>query len=352
MFDENYNNTDNNDIVNSKNDKKVVEKGKGVGTRSSNKLREIIEEFIVDLEYKTNRKLTEKKKRLLMNIAVENYHKRGVTKKTVKSILKISTDYSEKIIYELCTSGLIVASNQRKGRMMTYFLSNMQDYIPVYVSDNKNISTNTNGSSCLEHELMSILFKYLTINKGVFHNFRLLTKLDDKNDYNLLKVSDTNGWTVKSERNKTKVRYTRLTRFRQVQLQVSPNGTVEIIITCSRTPYDLHHDIGLSEFFADLGKIELMLEGAFGFSFPVEPFYQWHIVKVDYNYDIEDIDVRYLSTGNTILQVRHLSRLFQFYTKQLPDKGLVLRIEEQLSFSKPYKPLDEFLKQIRDIEHS
>lgn len=346
MFDENYYDTKDNDIVNSKNDKKVEEKGEGVANRSSNKLREIIEEIIVDLEYKTERKLTGKNRRLLMHIAVENYHKRGVTKETVQSVLNVSTDYSEKIIYELRRSGLIVASNQRKGRMMTYFLSNMQDYIPVYESDNKNISTKRNESSCLEHELMSILFKYLTINKGVFHNFRLLTKLDDKNDYNLLKVSDTNGWTVKSERNKTKVRYTRLTRFRQVQLQVSPNGTVEIIITCSRTPYDLHHDIGLSEFFADLGKIELMLEGAFGFSFPVEPFYQWHIVKVDYNYDIEDIDVRYLSTGNTILQVRHLSRLFQFYTKQLPDKGLVLRIEEQLSLSKLRQTIKDFTENL------
>jgi hypothetical protein len=350
MFDKYYYNTDNNDIVNSKNDKKVEEKGKGVGTKSSNKLREIVDEILDDLEYKTKRKLTGKKKRLLMNIAVDNYHRKGITKKTVQSILSVSPDYSEKLIYELRTSGLLVASNQRKGHMMTYFLSNMQDYIPLNKSDNKNINAKTNGSSCLEHELMSILFKYLTINKGVFHNFRLLTKLDDKDDYHLLKVFDTNGWTVKSERNKTKVRYTRLTRFREVRLQVSPNGTVEIYITCSRTPYDLHHDTGLSEFFADLGKIELMLEGAFGFSFPVESFYQWRIVKVEYNHDIEDIDVRYLSTGNTILQVRHLSRLFQFYTKQLPDKGLVLRLEEHLSFSKPYKSLEEFLKQIRNIE--
>lgn len=347
MFDENYYDTKDNDIVNSKNDKKVEEKGEGVANRSSNKLREIIEEIIVDLEYKTKIKLTGKKKRLLMNIAVDNYHRKGITKKTVQSVLNVSPDYSEKLIYELRTSGLLVASNQRKGRMMTYFLSNMQDYIPVYESDNKNISTKTNGSSCLERELMSILFKYLTINKGVFHNFRLQTKLDDKNDYDLLKVSDTNGWTVKSDRNKTKVRHIGLTRFRQVQLQVSPNGTVEIYITCSKTPYDLYHEIGLSEFFADLGKIELILKCAFGFSFPVEPFYQWRIVRVDYNYDIEDIDVRYLSSANTILQVRHITSLFQFYTKQLPDKGLVLRIEKNLSISKPYQTIKDFTDSLR-----
>ena len=74
-------------------------------------------------------------------------------------------------------------------------------------------------------------------------------------------------------------------------LQVSPNGTVEIYIACSKHPYDLHHDIGLSEFFADMGKIDFILEGEFGFSYPVEHFYEWHIVRVDYNYDIEKIDL-------------------------------------------------------------
>ena len=294
--------------------------------------------------YKIKRKLTKNERKLLMFIAAYNYYKKGVTKRMIQDEFTSTTDYAEKIIYNLRKNGLVVSSNIRKGRMMTYFLSNMQDYIPVKNMAKKNPNGNTNEYSCLDDQIILILLKNLTANKGVFHNFRLQTRLHDRKDYDLLKVS--RGWKLQSERNKIKEIEIVLSRFRRVHLQVSPNGTVEIYIACSKNPYDLHHDIGLSEFFADIGKIDFILEGEFGFSYPVEHFYEWHIVRVDYNYDIEDIDLSYLSSGTTILQVKHLSHIYQFYTKQLPDKGLVLRIEEHLSFAKPYKTIKEFTSKL------
>lgn len=320
--------------------KKVEEKGEGVTTTIPPNLREIIEEILAELECKIKRELTKNERKLLMFTAWNNYHKKGVTRRMIQDILISTTDYAEKIIYNLRKNGLIVSSNMRKGRMMTYFLSNMQDYIPVKNMAKKNLNGNTNEYSCLDDQIILILLKNLTANKGVFHNFRLLTRLRDKEDYDLLKVS--RGWKLQSERNKIKVMEIRLSRFRHVKLQVSPNGTVEIYIACSKNPYDLHHDVGLSEFFADLGKIDFIFEGESRIFSPVEHFYEWHIVRVDYNYDIEDIDVSYLSSGTTILQVRHLSRLYQLYTKQLPDKGLVLRIEEHLSLPIPYPKIKDF----------
>ena len=143
----------------------------------------------------------------------------------------------------------------------------------------------------------------------------------------------------------------RLSQFRPANFQVTPNGTVEIYLGASRNPYDLKHDIGLSEFFVDLGEIVDIFQLEMRHS-SLEPFYNWHIVRLDYNYDIEGVDLHFLSSGTSILQVRHLSHLYQFYTKRLPHKGLILRLEERFSFAKPYKTLKEILNQIRDIEDS
>lgn len=298
-----------------------------------------IEEIILDIERRFNIRFKDKQRQVIEYIATLNFKRGGITVKKLRSQFNYTKDYAEKVIYELKRCGILKSSGMRNGHMLTYFLSNMQDYIPVKNMTKKNPNGNTNEYSCLDNQLIVTLLKYLTTNKGVFHNFRLQTRLRDKEDYGLLKVG--RGWKLQSERNKIKVMRIVLSWSRRVRLQVSPNGTVEIYIACSNNPYDLHHDIGLSEFFADIGKIDFILEGEFGFSYPVEHFYEWHIVRVDYNYDIEKIDLSYLSSGTAILQLKHLSHIYQFYTKQLPDKGLVLRIEEHITFAKPYNTIKE-----------
>ena len=166
-----------------------------------------------------------------MLIVVINYYKKGVAKTMIQAKLRSPTDYTEKWIYNLRNNVLIVSSNIRKGRMTTYFPSNMQDYIPVKNMAKKNLNGNTNEYSCLDNQI--ILLKNLTTRKGVFHKFRLQTRLHDKKDYDLLK--DSKGWKLQSERNKIRVVEIVLSRFRRVKLQVSPNGTVEIYTGCSKT---------------------------------------------------------------------------------------------------------------------
>ena len=352
MYDGNNYKVDKNDINYLSKSEKVEEKGEVVYTTSPDNLTEDIEEILSNLEYTVKRKLRKKESKLLTIIAVNNYYKIGVTKKMIQFELRISTDYAEKWIYNLRKNGLIVASNIRKGHMMTYFLSNMQDYIPSEQIKAPHLNKRSTHSEDIDENILSMLFKELSNNKGVFHNFRLQTRLKDKIYYEYLKVSNDGSWHLQSIKNRVKVIKIRLSNFRTVVFQVAPNGTVEIYIGASRNPYDLQHDLGLSEFFVDLGKIVGMLETELRSSFVLEHFYDWYIVRVDYNCDVEGLNLSYLSSGTNVLQVKYLSRLYQFYTKRLPKKGLILRLEEHLSFSKPYKTLKEFLNQIRDIEDS
>jgi hypothetical protein len=74
----------------------------------------------------------------------------------------------------------------------------------------------------------------------------------------------------------------------------------------------------------------------------LDHFYDWYILKVNYNFDVEGLDVTYLASGKGVLQVKYLSSLYQYYIKQIPYKGLVLRIEKCLSFPQPYPTVKQF----------
>ncbi len=209
--------------------------------------------------------------------------------------------------------------------MMTYVLTNTQDQIINKKASNHKVRKESiDECDIVNKDVILIILKELHDNNGLFHNFRLYTKLKDKEDYNMLSITTHSLWKLQSEENKVKVAYTRISLHRTINLQVSPNGTVEIYISASRDPYDLHHDIGLSEFFVDLGKIERLIQSEFRYFDPIDRFYEWRIIRVDYNHDIEGLSISHISDKTTILQVKHLSHLFQFYTSKLPNKGLIL----------------------------
>lgn len=313
--------------------------------------KEEIEEILADLERFVNRKLTKKEIELLTFIAVRNLTHKAVTKMSIQSRFRCSIDYAEKLLYCLRKKGLIISSNIRIGHMMGYFISNMRDYIPLYQLEKSVGSKSGSLDNGFDQSILLTLFKELSNNKGLFHNIQLITKLDDKKYYDFIYTGSDGLWNIPSTKNKVKNAYIRLSRFRNANLQVAPNGTVEICIGASRNPYDLHSDLGLSEFFLDLGKIIDTFQIEIRVSSPLQSFYDWNIVRFDYNYDIEGLDITYLQRGSGILQVKHLAHLYQYYIKQLPHKGLILRIEKHFN-PKLHNTLKEFLDQIRDIEQS
>ncbi|TVP40797.1 hypothetical protein [Candidatus Nitrosocosmicus arcticus] len=303
---------------------------------------ENINEIVTNLENKLGRKFSTKRRKIMEFIASENYKGRGITVKQLRISFKYTRDYAEKIIQDLKSRKVLTPTSIRKGHLKSYFLTNMQDYIPL-VDDFKNSSTGSSTKQVEEREdIFVMLFKELSNNKGLFHNFRLQTNLVDIEDYNRLSLIGECKWEIKSASNKAKVREIRLSTFRTARLQVSPNGTVEIYISSSRDPYDLHYDTGLSEFMVDLGKIEGMFQSELNLSQPLDHFYEWNLIRLDYNYDIVGLNLAYGTNRNGVLQVKHLSGLYQFYIKQLPEKGLVLRLEKHFSFYKPFPTVKEF----------
>ena len=103
-----------------------------------------------------------------MFIAAYNYYKEEVTKRMIQSNFRSSTDYAEKLIYNLRKNGLIVASNIRIGRMKTYFLSNMQDYIPIEQVKISNANNRSIRFEDFDENILIKLFKELSNNNGVF----------------------------------------------------------------------------------------------------------------------------------------------------------------------------------------
>ncbi|WP_148686477.1 hypothetical protein [Candidatus Nitrosocosmicus hydrocola] len=309
---------------------------------------ETLKELITDLESYISIKFSNKVREIIEFIATKNYDGIGITVKYLETQFNYKKHYAEKLIYELKGRNIITPTEIREGHMMTYFLSNMQDYIPV--QDNFQHSKKRSlrsGSNSDDQNILDILFKELSIKKGLFHDFRLLTNLVESEDYDRIPLSGECRWVIQSVKNKAKIKKIKLSSFRTARLQVSPNGTVEIYISCSKNPYDLHYDKGLSEFMFDLGIIQGVFQSELKLSQPLDQFYNWHLLKIDYNFDVEGLDVSYLASGKGILQVKHLSHLYQFYIKQLPNKGLVLRLEEIFSFSQPYPTVEQFTNSLR-----
>lgn len=187
-------------------------------------LREKIEEIICNLENTQNKKLSKKKMTLLIFIATKNYYKNGVTKDQLEFKFNYTLDYAEKIIYQLRKDVLIISSGIRRGHRMTYFLSNMQDFIPLKDLHTKHPNNLSKEHSSLDEDIVLVLLKKLSNDKGLFHNFRIQTKLLDKRGYDRLNVTDNGSWTLQSIKNKIKVVNIRLSSFRTIKLQVSPNA--------------------------------------------------------------------------------------------------------------------------------
>jgi len=308
-----------------------------------------IEEIILDLERRSNISFGNKQRQVIEYIATLNFKKVGVTVEKLRLQFNYTKDYAEKVIHELKSNGILKSSGMREGHMSTYFLTNMQDYIPLpedFEVDDKGNLTDHKKSYDSNQDIIMSLCKIITNHPGGFHDIRLQTRLIYNGDYNRLVLHGQSRWSIKSDKNKAKAKEIRLSPFRTTKLQVSPNGTVEIYIGASRNPYSLYKDIGLSELMADLGKIEASFQADLSISNPLEQFLDWCIIRLDYNYDVTNLKASYLRNCRGKLQVKDLSGLYQFYVKQLPTEGLVLRLEKRFSFPKPYPTVNEFMNNI------
>lgn len=335
---------------------KVNKKGEGVpitndinNSNDESRLKREVNSRISNLELKLNIRISERKRKILQFIGTINYTHKGITGDQLAKKFAYTSNYTKNLIYDLRKEKLIISTGKRIGHRMTYFLSNMQDFIPLKLLQSlKNCNGLFGECSRLDNDIIIILLKELKRTNGLYHNFRLQTRLSDKGLYEMLATDDSNEhkslqWKLQSIINKVKTGSLILPRYRSATLDVSQNGMVEIFLSSTNNPYDLINVIGLSEFMADLGKVEAIFHSDLKSFSSIERFLYWKIVRLDFNKDIKSPRGYYQTSGTNILRVHYLSHLYQFYTKQLPEEGLIVRIEKMFSNHKPYPTIMEFI---------
>ena len=178
----------------------------------------------------------------------------------------------------------------------------------------------------------------------------------DKEYYNTLIKGD------ERPRNRAKVHEENIGR-RHVTYTFSPNGTVEVGVRSSDTPFRLETDEDESVIFSFLGQVRdrLLYHVSDIRERLTPPIMDWTLKACDLNKDVEIDDTCQLTLPD--IQLKHADRVFRLYVKSLHDKA-VYRSEESLTLKRvlpealesiryPYKSvekkLDELPERIKQI---
>jgi hypothetical protein len=167
-------------------------------------------------------------------------------------------------------------------------------------------------------------------------------------DYNLL--TKENGWIVKSQKNKAKVKSLKLENKRRCTIQVYPKGKLIVILECSYRPFKLHETDGCREFFGSIGKIELIISQQFQQQHSIVPPHgEWLLKEYDRDITIPESELIekypyikqwYSKEG---IKIKALGHVFQIYGKIMPICGKCLRLEENVSIKEDI-PLEQGIK--------
>ncbi|MFY9966043.1 MAG: hypothetical protein WAK50_09925 [Nitrososphaeraceae archaeon] len=121
---------------------------------------------------------------------------------------------------------------------------------------------------------------------------------------------------------------------RRVTYAFSPNGTVEISIACSNSPFRIEYDEDINLLFSFFGQIRDRL--LYMVSDPhergVPQVNEWVLKLCDLNKDVEITDKCQIVLPD--LQLKYAGKVFRIYAKSLNDRA-VARVEESLRIDLP-----------------
>jgi hypothetical protein len=158
----------------------------------------------------------------------------------------------------------------------------------------------------------------------------------DKECYNTLIQGD------ERPRNRAKVHEENIGR-RHVVHTFSPNGTVEVGVKSTDTPFRLETDEDESVIFSFLGQVRdrLLYHVSDLRERHIPPLMDWILKACDLNKDVGIDDTCQLTLPD--IRIKHADRVFRVYVKSLHDKA-VYRSEESLTLN---QMLPEALESIR-----
>jgi hypothetical protein len=142
---------------------------------------------------------------------------------------------------------------------------------------------------------------------------------------------------------------------RHVTYRLSPNGTVEVSVATTDTPFRIERDEDVSAIFAFLGQVRdrFLYHVSDIRERHVPPLLNWILKQCDLNKDIEIDDIAQLTFPD--IQLKSADRVFRLYIKIIKDKAYC-RGEESLTLNQrlpealdnirhPYKSIENKLEE-------
>ncbi|MDR4491775.1 MAG: hypothetical protein R2685_12865 [Candidatus Nitrosocosmicus sp.] len=302
--------------------------------------------IVDDLEKHFKIHITGKSREILEDIARGNMMGLGISNLDIADHLKkwgLNHEYIRKLTRKLESAGLLKRLSARKGHELEYVLVNMLDRL----SDNKGCDSARKDNELegqVDDQDRNIVDMLYTLTKSKqnaeFHHISLRSRLKHPDeDYKKFRLSPTVQWYLSSDKNRCLIHERRVSLHRSFTIEVYPNGTVMMMVRCSKEPYKWNSRDDWINLMSTCGAIHQTIKDSLTVSSPLVHSIEgdWFVTQLHVGYDYKiggaQGKLNLLRLWNGALKVKHLDGVYQLYNKQLPYRGQVLRIEEQLNFS-------------------
>ena len=200
-------------------------------------------------------------------------------------------------------------------------------------------------SNALEHQKAQSFLEVLVLLPFIppyLHRLQLMFHLD-KEYYKELKQKEQPINGAKP--------YDEIIARRRVTYRLSPNGTVEVAISTTDTPFRIEQDEDMSEFFSFLGQVRdrFLYHVSDMRERHVPSLLNWILKQCDLNKDVEIDDRTQIALPD--IQLKSADRVFRTYIKIMKDKAYC-RVEESLTLNQILpEALDNIRRPYKSIEN-
>lgn len=287
---------------------------------------------------------------------IHNKENRGVIRYDIVN-LGYKEKYAKKIMYECQKNKLLIPlDGYKQGRYKEYFLSTeigrflkKQSVGLAQQGQQRQQSPDTSQISVIQLLVNEITQRQRqrAFHKPIIHVRIVGAEFDQTYSF----LTRENGWIIKSQSNKAKVKSFRLESKRSCTFQVYPNGKVIVALECSYRPFRLYETDDCREFFETVGKMSYILGQEFGGrSSIIPPTGEWLLKQYDVDITIPESDLLkkfpyvkhwYSQEG---IKIKAIGHVFQIYGKIMPVCGKCLRIEKNVSIKEDI-PLEQGIEE-------